>query len=68
MDIYLDPKITEIMPLVRGTVDSQRIPSNDAKIKTVISVFGKKINVKNSNARKVYKITKRFFLDLRSPR
>ena len=68
MDIYLDPKITDIIPLVRGTVDSHSIPSSDAKIKTVISVLGKKIKIKNSNARKVYKITNRFFLDLRSPK
>ena len=39
-----------------------------AKIKTVISVLGKKINTKNSKARKVYRITRRFFLDLRSPK
>ena len=41
------PKITEIIPLVRGTVESQRIPSNAAKISTVISVLGRKINNKN---------------------
>ena len=61
MDIYFDPKITDIIPLVRGTVDSHSIPRSDAKIKTVISVLGKKINTKNSKARKVYRITRRFF-------
>ena len=50
MDIYLEPKITEIIPLVRGTVESQRMPNSAAKIRTVISVLGKKIKIKKSSA------------------
>ena len=47
------PKITEIIPLVRGTVESQRIPSNAEKISTVISVLGRKMNTKMFNDEKM---------------
>tara|TARA_Y100000741_G_C18139711_1_gene512608 strand:+ start:704 stop:865 length:162 start_codon:yes stop_codon:yes gene_type:complete len=49
MDIYLDPNITEIIPLVKGTVESHKMPNNAAKISIVISFLGKKIKTKKSN-------------------
>ena len=51
--MYFVPKITEIIPLVNGTVDSHKIPSKEAKTITDISVFGRKINTKNNIARRV---------------
>ena len=57
-----------MIPLVRGTVESHRIPSNAAKIKTVTSVLGRKINTKNKSARSVYKMTRRFFFEFWSPK
>ena len=67
MDIYRDPNITEIIPLVNGTVESHKIPNSAAKINIVISFLGKKIKIKKSTALKEYKIARRFFLDLLSP-
>ena len=46
--MYFEPKITEIIPLVNGTVESHRIPKIEAKMIIVISVLGKKIKVKNN--------------------
>jgi hypothetical protein len=36
-----------MIPLVSGTVESHKMPNKAAKIKIVISVFGKKIKIKN---------------------
>ena len=68
MDIYFDPKITEIIPLVKGTVESHKIPKSEAKILIVISVLGRNIKTKNKIDLSEYSITSKSFLDLLSPR
>jgi phosphatidylserine decarboxylase len=47
---------------------SHKTPNKAAKIKIVISVFGKKIKIKNKNDLKLYSITNKFFLDWLSPK
>ena len=51
------------MPLVSGTVESHKIPSNDANIKIVISFLGRNIKTKNRIERKEYKIANKFFFE-----
>ena len=60
--------MTEIMPLVSGTVDNHKTPNNAAKIKIVNSVLGKNIKIKNKNDLKLYSITNKFFFDWLSPK
>ena len=48
--MYFEPKITEIIPLVNGTVESHNIPRIEANNKTVTSVLGKKTKIKNKRA------------------
>ena len=57
-----------MIPLVRGTVESHKIPNNEANINTINSVLGIKIKSKNKIALKEYKSASKFFLEARSPK
>ena len=57
-----------MIPLVRGTVDNQRIPRIHENNRTVNSVLGKKIKIKNSKPLKEYNRANKFFFDKRSPK
>ena len=47
IEVYLGPKTSVIIPLVKGTVDNHNIPRRLAKIKTVNSVLGERKNTRN---------------------
>ena len=64
MDEYLCPKISVIIPLVSGTVDSHNIPKVAEKTNTVNSFLGAIIKERNSKDLRKYSEDKRFFLKL----
>jgi len=59
---YLCPKISVIIPLVKGTVESHKIPKVAEKTSTVNSFFGATIKERNNKDLSEYKTDKRFFL------
>ena len=60
--------MSDIIPLVKGTVESHKIPNTDAKIKTVSSFFGEIIKNKKRNDLILYKTDNKFFLDNFDPK
>lgn len=68
IDTYPCPNMSDIIPFVNGTVESHRIPSIEAKIKTVNSFFGEIINTKNNSDLMLYSTDNKFFLDNFEPK
>ena len=68
MDKYLCPKISVIIPLVSGTVDSHNIPKVAEKTNTVNSFLGAIIKERNNKDLRRYSDDKRFFLETFDPK
>ena len=68
IDEYLCPKISVIIPLVKGTVESHNIPKVAEKTSTVNSFFGAIIKERNSNDLREYNVDKRFFFEIFDPK
>ena len=68
IDEYLCPKISVMIPLVSGTVDSHNIPKVAEKTNTVNSFLGAIIKARNTKDLTKYSDHKRFFFEIFDPK